>query len=250
MSEVIDILWWKWNKPGYRSSYDGNTVNTAMNMIDRHLSLPHRFTCVTDDPSGISERVRVVDIRSLPSYAWMNVPNPSNARNPSCYVRLFLFSAAAKELFGDRVLSVDLDLVVTGDMSPIVSRAEDFVMWGGQALGPGKLGAYNWVNGSVQLLRTGTRQKVFDTFNPRVSPLKAHMSGCRGSDQGWIAHCLGKEAITTFGMEEGIHSFRNHIVPNKGRLFENTKIVAFHGKHDPWHREVQVAYPWVKEHYR
>jgi hypothetical protein len=249
VNEVLDIVFWKWKRPGYRSSFDANTVHVGRNMFARHLKVPHRVTCVTDDPTGLDSDIRVVDLRALPSYRWFDVPNPSNAKNPSCYTRLFLFSAAARDVLGARVVSVDLDVVLTQDVTPLFVRDEDFVIWGGQALGPGRLGSYNWFNGSVMLLRTGTRTKVYDTFDPAVSPAKANEAGCRGSDQGWIAYCLGhKEA--TFGIKDGIHSFRNHIIPNKGRLLPDTRLVSFHGQYDPWHASVQISHPWVKEHYR
>lgn len=248
MTEVLDFVCWKW-KPlrKYRSTYDGATVNVLRNMVARHYKKPHRFSCITDDATGIDPDIRVIPMQGTKLAA---VPNPSNPNNPSCYRKLWEFSPEAKDVIGERFVSMDLDTVITDEITGVFDRPEDFVIWGGQALGPGRLGTYNWVNGSLRLLRAGTRTKVWTEFKPGISPYAAHKAGCRGSDQGWIAYCLGKENITTFGMDDGVHSFRNHIVPNKGRLLPNTRIVCFHGKHDPWHADVQVAYPWVKEHYK
>jgi hypothetical protein len=249
MSEPITVVTWKWSKKGYRSSFGPATVNTLKSMLRRNLKIDHELVCVTDDPDGIDHDIRVVDIRTLPSYRWINVPNPSNPRNPGCYVRLFMFSEQAASIFGKRILSTDLDVVFTGDLTSMLDRSEDFVIWGGQALGPGRLGAYNWYNGSFILLRAGSRTEVFEDFNPIISPAKATRAKCRGSDQGWIAYRLGrKEAV--FGEHDGIRSFRNHIIPAGGKLIDGTRVVAFHGRHDPWHLDVQANYPWVKEHYR
>lgn len=243
---VLDVICWKW-KPQrpYRSSYDGQAVNVLRNMIARHYNRPHRFSCITDDATGIDSDIRIIPLWD----DFKSVPNPSNTANPSCYRRLRAFSAEAREVIGERIVSLDLDVVVTGDLSPLFDRTEDFVIWGGQALGPGRLGSYNWYNGSLWMLRAGTRTKVWTQFDPNVSPQKAHAAGCRGSDQGWIAYCLGhKEA--QFGKDAGVHSFRNHVIPNKGRLLAGSRLVVFHGRHDPWDPAVQRAYPWIKEHYR
>jgi hypothetical protein len=244
VSEVLDIVCWKW-KPDrpYRSTYNGEAVNVLRNMVARNYSGPHRFSCITDDASGIDQAIRVIPIRDVHK----DVSNPSNKSNPSCYRRLWAFSDEARAVIGDRFVSLDLDVVITGNLDTMFNRTEDFVIWGGQALGPGRLGSYNWYNGSLWMLRAGTRTKVWTEFNPATSPQKAHAAGCRGSDQGWIAHCLGpKEAR----FSEGVYSFRNHVMPNKGRLFKDSKIVIFHGRHDPWNPAVQLQYPWIKEHYR
>lgn len=243
---MIEVVCWKWRPPrGYRSTFGPQTVNVLRAMVERHLHVPHRFTCITDEPEGIDPRVRIIPIWDTHA----RVPNPSSPVNPSCYRRLRLFSSEARELIGERVLSLDLDMVITRDITPLVNRPEDFVIWGGQSQLPGGRGKpYAWYNGSLMMLRTGTRTRVWDEFNPAVSPRQAHQAGCRGSDQGWIAYCLGpKEAI--WGTSDGVYSYRNHILPS-GTLPGNARIVSFHGKHDPWDPQVQRASPWIREHYR
>lgn len=248
MTEVLDFVCWKW-KPArrYRSVYDGACVNVLRNMVARHYSKPHRFTCITDDAAGIDSGIRVIPLSNHDFYG--NIPNPSNVSNPSCYRKLWEFSEEAASVIGPRFVSMDLDMVVTADLVPLFDRDEDFVIWGGQTVGPRGPCAYNWYNGSLRMLRAGTRTQVWKTFDPKLSPMIAHKAGCRGSDQGWIAYSLGKSQAT-FGQKEGVHSFRNHVMPNHGKLLPGTRIVSFHGKYDPWNPSVQIAYPWVKEHYR
>lgn len=244
---MLDVVCWKWKpKPGYRSKFDAASVNTLRAMVARHLRLPHRFSCITDDAEGIDGDVRVIPLWD----DFANVPNPSSPSNPSCYRRLRMFSPEARDIIGERIVSVDLDVVITSDLTPLFDRPEDFVIWGGQTVQPGGRGrVYSWYNGSLMMLRAGTRTKVWTTFDPERSPRTANAAGCRGSDQGWISYCLGnKEAV--WGTGEGVYSFRNHVVPRKGILPSNARIVAFHGRHDPWQREVQQSFPWVAQHYR
>lgn len=246
---MIEVVVWKWKKPGYRSTFGPDTVNVSRSMFARQLKVPHRFTCVTDDPTGIELGIRVIDITTLPSYKFMSVPNPSSPVNPSCYVRLFIFSPEARDVFGERIVSVDLDMVLTGDVTPLFDRDVDFAIWGGQAVQPRSSVVYNWFNGSLMMVRAGARSKVWTEFDPSRSPARAHLAGCRGSDQGWIAYCLGRNEVL-WGANDGVYSYRNHVLPAGGRLPKGARVVAFHGAHDPWHRDVQIRSPWVREHYR
>jgi hypothetical protein len=243
---MLDVVCWKWKPPkAYRSTFDARSVNTLRAMVARNLRLPHRFTCITDDGEGIDGDVRVIPLWD----DFASVPNPSNASNPSCYRRLKMFSAEAREVIGERIVSMDLDVVITGDLTPLFDRSDDFVIWGGQTVQPNGRGpVYNWYNGSLMMLRAGTRTKVWTDFDPARSPQAANRAGCRGSDQGWISYCLGpKESV--WGTIDGVYSFRNHIVPSKGILPAGSRFIAFHGRHDPWHAEVQRVYPWVASNY-
>jgi hypothetical protein len=93
----------------------------------------------------------------------------------------------------------------------------------------------------------GTRTQIWETFHPAKSPREAFKAGGRGGDQAWISYVLGPgEAV--FTPEDGVLSYRRHIVPNAGKLPAHARIVNFHGQVDPWSAAAQ-ALPWVREHY-
>ena len=235
---MLTIVCFKW-KPssGYRSYFNADAVNTLARMVDRHYKHPHRVVCVTDDPEGIERHIGIVPM-------WndlANVPNPHGSHQPSCYRRLKAFSVEARKWFGERFVAVDLDCVIVGDMAPLWNRTEEFIIWGSGT------DRRVWCNGSMWMMTAGSRRQVWETFNPRTSPGQAKRSGFFGSDQGWIAHCLGrKEAMWT--KADGVYSFRVHM--KEGRLPppDNARIVFFHGKTDPWSPRAQ-ALPWVQAHY-
>lgn len=246
---MLDIVSWKWRPqlPPYRSIYSGDTVNEHEAMISRNCTVPYRYTCVTDDPSGIdTRRIRVLPLQDDNLGA---IPNPSNPRNPSCFRRLRIFHPQAEALFGRRIFSVDLDIAVVADLAPLVDRSEDFVMWGGQFIQPRVSRLYNWYNGSLMLLTAGTRAQVWNDFEPARSPGLANKAGCGGSDQGWIAFRLG-QGEATFGQCDGVYSYRNHILPAGGALPQNARVVVFHGRLDPWSAEVQARHEWVRRAWR
>jgi hypothetical protein len=236
---MLSIVCWKWRPSGaYRSAFGPETVNTLRAMVERHYAKPHRFICVTDDAAGIDPRIEIVPLWSDNA----ELPNPMGKSMPSCYRRLKAFSKDAEQWFGDRFVSLDLDSVITADMTPVWDRDEDFVIWGDTH-------PTTPYNGSMFLLRTGSKPQVWDTFDPKTSPARGRAAGYFGSDQAWIASCLGPQQ-PRWGKPDGVYSYRVDIkMGGDGSLPKGARIVMFHGTVDPWSGEAQRL-GWVREHYR
>jgi len=234
---MLSVICWKWAAPaGYRSTFGPQTVNVLRRMVARHYPHPHRFLCVTNDPKGLDPEVLVVPDRQ----DFAHLLSPHGGGNPSCYRRLRAFAPDAGAVFGPRFVSLDLDCVITGDLSPIWNRPEEFVIWGDTA-------PRTRYNGSMFLLTAGARSRVWTAFDPRTSPRAAMRAGNFGSDQAWLSYCLGPgEARWT--KADGVYSYRNEIAPRGGILPRDARIVFFHGKYDPWHRQVRQI-GWVREAY-
>lgn len=229
---------WKWAPPkGYRSTFTAETVNVLGRMLARHFPHPHKLICVTDDSSGIDMSIEV----QKPWNDFADVPSPHGQKNPSCYRRLRLFAPDAGAYFGPRFVSLDLDVVIVGDLTPLFDRPEDFVIWGDYT------NPRTPYNGSLMMLRAGACPQVWTDFDPKVSPQQAMKAGFWGSDQGWISYKVRDAA--TWKKADGVYSFRNHLRPQLGRLPEAARLVAFHGEIDPWHPEAQ-GLAWVREAWR
>lgn len=234
----LDVICFKWKpRPGYRSYYAGRHVNVLRNMVERNCSIPHRFSCITDDPTGIDKDIRIIKLWK----DFADMKNPSFHNGPNCYRRLKAFSAEAREIIGPRFVALDLDCVIVGDVTPLWDRREEFIIWGDSTPAP-------WYNGSMWLMTAGSRRIVYDTFDPATSPLHSNRSGQRGSDQGWISYCLGRNEAT-WTRADGVLSYRNHLGNGLHPLPRGARIVIFHGNTDPWSPRAQRI-PWVKEHYR
>lgn len=236
---MLSIVCWKWKPPagGYRSAFDARAVNTLASMVRRHYPHPHRMICVTDDAAGIDSAIDIVPLWN--DHATLQ--SPHGGHNPSCYRRLRAFAPDAAQFFGPRFVSLDLDTLIVGDMSPVWNRSEDFIIWG-------ETDPRSWYNGSMWMMTAGARPQVWEKFNPRTSPREAFRAGRFGSDQGWISHILGKREAT-WGRADGVYSYRVHIAPQANALPADARIVMFHGRHDPWDYNMQ-AIDWVREHYR
>jgi hypothetical protein len=233
----LTVVTWKWApKPGYRSTFGPATVNVLRRMVARHYPAPHRFVCVTDDATGIDP-----DIEIVPDWKdFADLPAPTGARNPSCYRRLRMYAPDIAAVFGPRFVSLDLDLVITADLTPVFDRPEDFVIWG-------DTNPRTFYNGSMVLMTAGARPHVWTSFDPVTSPRQARAVGHFGSDQGWISYCLGPHEVR-WTKGDGVYSFHNHL-QHAQRLPPDARVVVFHGHRDPWQRQVQQRYPWIATHY-
>jgi hypothetical protein len=223
---------WKRGRKGYQlpsvCDYTAEHVNILSRMVDRHLDMPYRFICVTDDPKGLDDDIEVVPL-------WDKC-----LALGGCYNRLYAFSPDMMPLFGPRFVMIDLDCVVVGDITPLFDTPEPFVM--NAYLGDMTRQFYN---GALVLMDTGCRAEVWETFHPKHSPLmmKREKQAGRliGSDQAWIAHTLGPDEAT-FGPWCGVYE----ALRVQDRLPLDARIVFFSGKRDPSERQ----YAWVREHYR
>ena len=236
---IESVVVWKWKKPGYRSTFDGQSVNVMRNMVARHYPEPHRFICITDDPSGIDDGIEIVPIWD----DFKDIPNPTWSWAPSCYRRLRAFAPEFEEIAGKRFVSIDLDCVITGDLRPLWNRPEDFVMYASNH-------ANYHLNGSMFMMNSGARREVWERFDPDTSPKAANAAGNNGSDQGWIQYVLGRNQ-PRWTNEDGIFAYLKDCQRlNRGNLPKGARLVVFHGKENPWDKAAQMVSPWIRDHYR
>ncbi len=234
---MLRIVCFKWRPLHfYRSYFAAERVNTLRKMVARHLHIPHEFVCVTDDPTGIDEGIRIVPL-------WENkVKEFGGVLKPNCYARIKAFSWEMKELIGDRFCWLDLDCVILNDITPLFMDNEPFRMWN-------STNPQNFYNGSMVLMNAGARAQVWEKFDPETSPDIANAAGFVGSDQAWISHVLGYgEKLFTAG--DGVYPYRwiRNNFPND--LYpQNARIVFFPGKFNPWDDAIKERHKWVAEHY-
>lgn len=164
---MLSIVCFKWKpKPGYRSSFGPQTVNTLKRMIARNYQKPHRLVCVTDDARDIDPDVEIVPL-------WNDhaaVPSPHGAGNPSCYRRLKCYSKEAEQWFGPRFVIIDLDCVIVSDMAPIWDNDSDFCIWG-------DTNPTSPYNGSMQLMNAGARSQVSGNLRSDREPEEVEGNG-------------------------------------------------------------------------
>lgn len=235
---MLHILCWKWgSNKDFRAQYYSQHVNILYAMLKRNLTIPFKLTCVTDDPIGVDSAINIYPLWNEPK---VDLP----PMKPNCYRRLKMFSHDAKTMFGERILSIDLDCVIVGNIDDIVSRDEDFVAW--------NKGGVPYQGGLI-LHRTGTRAYLWDEFDPKTSRALGKSKGYVGSDQAWISARLPEgEAVWT--PRDGILSYKAHVrgdpeLKRTGELPSGAKIVFFHGnpKNDAPGMD---RYKFIRDHWR
>lgn len=233
---MLQVVCWKWDDglhPKKQLKFTHEHVNRLKNMVKRNLKIPHQFVCITDDPAGIDPDIKVIplwdDYREL----------------GGCYVRLKAFSDEMKNVIGEYFLSLDLDCVITGDITqlvmPLLTGDVDFKIWGDTH-------PRTPYNGSMWMMKAGARKEVWNQFTPSCVNL-GRSKGYVGTDQAWIGYCLG-ENEARWHIGDGVYSHRIHF--KKQRVVDkpdDCKIVFFHGAGDPSQMGIRRMYPWVAEHW-
>jgi hypothetical protein len=250
---VISIVTWLWNT-GFRE-YRPEYVNVMYYMVARNLPCDFRFVCVTNETYGFDPRIEVMAIPKEAA-ALARLESPEGKRVPSCYQRLWMFSEAAR-VCGDRVLLLDIDLVIKGDISALVTSPHDFVGWRPTM----EWGNKDRLAGGAYLLTTGSYTGVWTEFvdDPLVSQKRARDAGYRGSDQAWISFYLAEHAhCWPHGLMASVNDFEikqkvpygKYVPQPQNHQFCNPSdapVIQFNGPKKPW---MLLDVPWISEHWQ
>lgn len=241
---MINIVLWKWQQAGNgRASYSAEHVNVAASMLRRNIKLTSRIVCITDDAGGITE----CETASL----WgdcSNMANMSGNYLPSCYRRLKLYDRSTQAELGitkgERIVSIDLDTIVTRSLDKLLKTEGRFVGWEMPGTHHPKV-----FNGSLQMFTAGDLQSIWSSFDPNRSPRDAALAGYRGSDQSWLSWKLVNQAGSVGLKYPDIASYPSQMLIQKKRP-EDSTMIFFHGKVKPWFPEAKAETPWVSTYWR
>jgi len=220
-------------------------------MVGRNLTIPHKRICVTHRPDKIDF------METMPLDVAKHVPG-------TCLVKLQAHKPGGVAKEGDRVLLMDIDCVVTGNLDPLVETDAPAKWWRNPNHDPntpdGRKRGY--VQGSLQLFTVGATEFLWRDFDPKTSMAWINRR-FGGAEQCWISERLNA-AYPDAGWEWSIPHFTDADgVYGRGRLFNgkmgagvqtelpsNARIVFFPGNRSPSEPEAQAESPWIKEFYR
>ena len=215
--KVLHIVTWLWG-----SKYPDVYVDRLVTGIARNCDEdPHNIEIVVCEPWPQDQYLTLV---------------------PGCMARLRTFDPEWQaEVLGaeqgDRIVVLDLDLVITGSLDGLFDRDEPFVIL--QGVHTANPTPYN---GSVWMLRAGYRPDVWEDFS-----LEAAQDICvymYPDDQMWMHHKIPDAAA--FGPKDGVYAFMKPGWPNGMDLPKDARIVAFPGSRDPCQFQ---HLPWIKHHW-
>lgn len=244
MITVVCYLWFDPNgKCNHVHVYGPEDVRLLKSMVDRHLSIPHEFVCITDQPESFHDS----DIRAVELDWSKHVPGTR-------FNKLMAFHPQAEKLIGRRILQLDLDCVIVKDIAPLVLNRHHLVLWRNPNCLLWKHPTYPNTrraryNSSIMLLTAGVRPDLWTAFDPERHPKKLRKKSA-GTDQAWIsANVSLKEAHWT--RDDGIYGVARSSdrVPGVGEdLPDNARIVFFSGQRSPACPELQDKHPWIRQH--
>lgn len=210
----LNIVTFRWGE-----KYGPEYVNKLHAGIDHNLTEDYRF-CV---------------LHPLPEDEYLT-------KMPGCFARLRLFDPEFQRLCGfqegDRIVCMDLDLIVTGSLDGLFDREEPFtILQGVNTSNPCPM------NGSLWTLRAGYRPDVWHEFSPELAAkVPFHEFP---DDQAWFADMMPDAG--SFGPEDGVYAFMKRGWPKGEQLPRNARIVAFPGWRDP---SQYTRLDWVQQHWR
>lgn len=220
---MLTVCTWLWG-----DKYGTDDVAKLASACRRHIRQPFRFLCITDDLNRTPDGVEPWFIRDL-----------ELTGVKGCFARLRMFDPEWMAWHDvDRLLSLDLDVVVTGELDPLVDRPEPFlILQGANASNPCPY------NGSMMLIRVNCHPGVWSDFSLDKAKQIPYFEF--PDDQAWIAHKVKNAAGWKAG-ENGVYAFHKPGWPKGDDLPKDARIVVFPGWRSP---EKFKHLGWVKENW-
>lgn len=224
------ITTWLWG-----SKYSEDDVAKLAAGFRRNMTRPYSFIVISDRQlapiSRVNEFVRIKDQKLIAAH---------------CFCRLRVFDPEWQRdnlpLDGvdDRIVTVDLDTVITGHLDPLFDRPEPFViLTGANSSNP------NPFCGALQMLRAGKHAEVWSSFSIEAAQkTKFHLYP---DDQGWLWDRLPHAAGWKAG-SSGVYAFQKPGWPpgDGSGLPVDARLVTFNGWRSP---KAFAHLRWIQKHW-
>lgn len=252
MLTVATYFWAPDEGSKFNNPYTADDVRRLQRMVAKNLTVPHEFAVITDRPHLFDGDKA---IRAIPIDKTKHVPG-------TCFVRLMTFHP--KGLIGERVMQIDLDTFVVGNMDHLAARTEDLIMWRNPTRVPWVPGDYpagagiEMANGkpvyfvnqnrclyntSFLIHQSGSMPELWEGFDPRWPSAK--------DDQWYLSRVLGTDCPYVDG-SHGVYRLARDDTPGSGvsgELPGNACIVTFPGSNGkPSDPVIRAANPWIEQY--
>jgi hypothetical protein len=221
----------------FAAPYTPDDVRRLQRMVSKNCNVPHTFGVITDRPELFADDA---DIRAIPIDRSTHVPG-------TCYVRLMTFHPDGRAMFdADKLLQIDLDTLIVGNIDHLVNREEDLVLWRNPTRRPDRPGR-SLYNTSIVLHRLGSMPELWKTY------VDMRATGQRipaKDDQWYLSDALGEDMPYFDGKRDGVYRIARADTPGSGidgELFDNTCIVCFTGSEGKiTNPAIRAANPWIE----
>ena len=248
MTPLKTILCMKWG-----TAFGADDVNVLYRNCRRHVEGDLRFICLTDNADGFDAAIQT---RPIPDIGL----SPEDWKRPGVWPKLALYHADLHDL--GRVLFIDLDMAIVGDLAQFFEVSEGVTFlntgesWRAVPRGPGKIagtGVFSFDPAlEAPILQTFQKDPdaAYGEFQNEQDFASAHATSVSYWPEGWVISFKRHLCY-----RNGIGLFRKPDAPNAA-----TAIVAFHGHPRPSDTRRQLIWgppphwhlgkvPWLEAYY-
>ncbi len=211
-----NVICMKWG-----TKFGPEYANRLYKMVQKNLTLPHRFVCFTDDPTGLDAGI---EVRELPPYH----DNPNIGDKG--WRKLSLFNAPLADLQGV-ALFLDLDIVIRRNIDELFEVPGDFLICKDWDFPRDIIG-----NSSVFRFDVGKYPEVLENFYKLGNEIRKDYR----NEQAFLSYQMHEKGILQYWDKSWCVSFKRHCLrPFPLNFFlqpvdpEDVKIIVFHGKPTP-----------------
>lgn len=232
---MITVVSWWWKRADGGDLFGPEYLLKMRNMLARHLHRDHEFVVVTDSPHRVPAGIRTERITF-------------GHELPRCRRRMKQYDRAFACKLGTRILSIDLDVVIVDDITPLVDRREPVVCW--------KVGYAGVYSGSFVLYDFSALHGLWERFAANPDGFPAQCGPGVQSDQAMlnlylrgrdVSHWTERDGFVTY-FGAGYEKLEHHGVGPKQQLLpEGARIVVL-GSADKNAMDTG-AHEWVEEHW-
>jgi hypothetical protein len=199
-------------------------VNNLFAGVTRFASEPFDFICFTNEELDL---VPQIEVRTFPMITERGV-----------LPRLYMFSKESG-LHGHQVLCLDLDVVIVGDLNPLMRYRGSFA-----ARAKFRYGEQHKLDGDIMSFTAGPEntERFWDAF---IANVDRNVAMTLGRERYWVRHVAGKTADVWQEIAPGaVLSFKRHLTGAR-KVPNSACIVSCHG----FPRPHQIKLPWIKEYW-
>lgn len=234
---MVTVVCLKWG-----DKYAPEYVNKLYNMVQRNLTIPHRFVCVTENTEGLNPDIEIMPLKLD---GW-----PTTMRNfQGWWFKLDLFRSN-NGLTG-KIFYVDLDTVIVGNIDQIVESAQEFTVLRDFYRGyPKNRPMNNCMGSGLMCWQAEKHAYLYDDFMANVGDNIQKYS--QGGDQIWIQDRQTHRQYWQDLVPDQIVSYKVHCIKNRRHSLEKSwvpqgaRIVCFHGTPRP---HAVRNFDWMVEHW-
>ena len=202
------------------TKFGADYVNRLHRMVEKNLTIPHRFVCLTDNSEGFDEGI---EVRPLPELNDEGIPDRA-------WKKLGLFTDKLADLEGE-ALFLDLDLVIRDSLDCFFEQPGEFYIIKDWDFPNDIIG-----NSSVFKFQVNKHPDIIENFYKEGKDIRKRYK----NEQAFLSYQMHNKGILKYWDKSWCVSFKRNCLHSFPINFfkeaeepETAKIVVFHGRPNP-----------------